>query len=251
MLANMLPCLCLYSSRQMAVLLYKGFSHGFRLPSYSGYGCVIVENLPSVEVHSDIIKEKIQKEIQEGKIAGPFTSPPFQNFRISPLGIIPKKEPNSFGLIHYLSYPDGLSLNDEISLEMCLVSYASFDDALVKIRSVGSSALLAKADIKSAFHLLPVHPMAFNSLGFYFQGRYYFDKCLPMGCSLSCKYFKLFSTFIEWVVSFQTGLWNLLHYLDDFLFIGKAGATDCIFLLNSRLFAAPLAFCWLQKSQCI
>lgn len=86
MLANML----------LWLHLYQVSPHGFRLPSYSGSGCVIVENLPSVEVHSGIIKDKIQKEIQEGSIAGPCTSPPFQNVWISPLGNIPKKELNSF-----------------------------------------------------------------------------------------------------------------------------------------------------------
>lgn len=49
---------------------------------------------------------------------------------------------------------------------VCSVSYASFEDALVKIRSFGIGALMAKADIKSAFCLLPLSPSAFNSLGF-------------------------------------------------------------------------------------
>lgn len=105
---------------------------------------------------------------------------------------------------------------------------------------------LAKADVKSVFRLLPIHPSAFNSLGFYFQDSYYFDKCLWMGCSLSCYYFELFSTFIEWVVSFRAGSNNLLHYLDDFLLMGKAGSSDCLYLFTkfrivSREFGIPLA----------
>lgn len=34
--------------------------------------------------------------------------------------------------------------------------------------------LLTKADIKSAFRLLPIDPV-FNSLDMYFEGNYYFD----------------------------------------------------------------------------
>lgn len=104
------------------------------------------------------------KEIKEGRIAGPFSELPFHNFRVSPLGIIPKKEPNAYRLIHYLSYPYGLSLNDEIDPFFCSVHYSSFDDALLKIQNMGSSALLAKSDIKSAFHLLPIHFSAFNGV---------------------------------------------------------------------------------------
>lgn len=122
---------------------------------------MIFENLRSIVLHSDIVRAKLLKEIGDGRIAGPFQNPPFPNFRVSPLGIIPKKEPNTYRLIHYLSYPYELSLNDDIDPNFCSVHYASFDDALCVIRGVGGSALLPKVDIKSAFCLLPIHPSAF------------------------------------------------------------------------------------------
>ena len=62
-------------------------------------------------------------------------------------------------------------------------------------------ATMAKADIESAFRLLPVHPDSFHLLGFQLDGLFYFDKCLPMGCAISCVYFEAFSTFLEWVVA--------------------------------------------------
>lgn len=99
--------------------------------------------------------ESLLKEIGDGRIAGPFQEPTFPNFRVSPLGIIPKKELNTYRLIHHLSYPYMLSLNDKIDPNYCLVHYSSFADALRIIRSIGSSALLAKANIKSAFRLCP------------------------------------------------------------------------------------------------
>lgn len=39
-----------------------------------------------------------------------------------------------------------------------------FEDAIVKIRSHGPGALMTKADIKSAFHLLPISPVLTNDL---------------------------------------------------------------------------------------
>ncbi|KAM4016896.1 uncharacterized protein ACNLHF_003047 [Anomaloglossus baeobatrachus] len=127
-------------------------------------------------------------------MAGPFQDPPFSNLRISPLGVVPKKEPNKFRLIHHLSYPAGLSVNDGISPELSAVCYVSFDRALELVRVAGRGALMAKADVEAAFRLLPVHPESFHLLGFMWDGEYYVDRCLPMGCSISCAYFEAFST---------------------------------------------------------
>lgn len=127
---------------------------------------------------------RLLKNWKKGRFEGPCYSPPF----IQHLGIVPKKEPNSFKLIHHLSYPAGDSLNDPISEAMTTVTYASFEDALGKLRLLGSGTLLAKADIKSVFWLLPIHLESFSSLGFFF------DKYLAIGCTLSCFYFESFST---------------------------------------------------------
>ena len=71
---------------------------------------------------------------------------------------MPKHEPNSFWLIHHLSFPEGGSINDFIDRAQCQVHYASFDKAVSMTVNVGRGAWLAKADIKSAFRLLPVPP---------------------------------------------------------------------------------------------
>lgn len=77
---------------------------------------------------------------------------------VSPLGLVPKKDPGQFRLIHHLSYPEGCSVNDGIDPAFCRVVYASFDTALKWVRRCGPGALMAKTDIESAFRLLPLHP---------------------------------------------------------------------------------------------
>ena len=42
-----------------------------------------------------------------------------------------------------------------------------------------------------------------------------------MGCSISCKMFNQFSTFLHWLVEKKSGSKNLDHYLDDFIFAGE------------------------------
>ena len=107
---------------------------------------------------------------------------------------MPKQQPGSFRLIHHLSYPSGDSVNDYISKEECKVHYASFDTAVDLAMSVGPQSWLAKTDIKSAIRLLPVAPSDYELLGFKFQDKFYYDMCLPMGCSISCSPFEMFST---------------------------------------------------------
>lgn len=88
--------------------------HDFQLPKFTGVGCQLVNNLPSVEQNSFIVASKLLNEISEGRMAGPFDKPPFDNLQISPLGIVPKKEPQTYRLIHHLFYPYGSSLNDQL-----------------------------------------------------------------------------------------------------------------------------------------
>jgi hypothetical protein len=52
---------------------------------------------------------------------------------VSPVGLCPKKEPNKYRIIHHLSYPKGISVNDHILPEMKSVNYTRIDDAIAQI----------------------------------------------------------------------------------------------------------------------
>lgn len=134
------------------------------------------------------------------RMAGPFGSPPLPNLAVSPLGVVPKKEPNKFSLIHHLSYPRGGSVNDSIDPDLCTVSYISFGTAVSWVRWYGQGALLEKTDIEAAFRLLPVHPDCCHLLGCHWQGQLIVDRCFPMVCAISCSLFEKFSSLLEWAV---------------------------------------------------
>ncbi|XP_069592246.1 uncharacterized protein [Ranitomeya imitator] len=110
----------------------------------------------------------------------------------------------------------------------------------------GAGALMAKTDIESAFRLLPVHPESIPLLGCFWNGEFYLDRCLPMGCSISCSLFETFSTFLEWVVRDVSDVASVIHYLDDFMFVGPPDSAVCGNLLAtmewvSGHFGVPLA----------
>ena len=126
----LMPLLDIYPKLSDAVLLRDGFINGFRL-GYKGkrHGRES-PNLKSVSQNPLRAIEKLTKEIDKKRIAGPFAVSPIPDLIISPIGIIPKKEPGKFRLIQHLSYPDGDSINDGIDPNYCTVTYASFDVAI-------------------------------------------------------------------------------------------------------------------------
>ena len=218
---------------QKASAILGGFTLGFPL-HYSGLHLPSdSKNLKSALQQPDIVRQKIQTEIAAGRVAGPFLHRPISTLRISPLGLVPKKEPNQFRLIHHLSYPLGKSLNDFIDPKLCSVQYTSFDEAVHMIQDLGQGCLLGKSDVKSAFRLLPVQLKSIDQLGFMFDDQYYVDKAMPFGCSIACQTWELFATFLEFSVARQSPFGSLLHYLDDFLFGGRKETNHCSCIMST------------------
>ena len=222
-----------YPDRQTAEELKNGFKNGFHINFEGPRKLVISKNLPSANKAPDIVRQKITKELEAGRVAGPFQTVPFTDFRVSPLGLVPKKQPGEYRLIHHLSYPEVDSINDYIDPEFCSVQYTRFDQAVKMIQKLGKGALLGKADIKNAFCLMIISPDDFPLLGFMFDGQYFFDRCLPFGLSYSCALWEKFAHFLHYAVRESCTVGELEHYLDDFLFGGEAGTTDCQEIMTS------------------
>ena len=130
--------------------LRSGFKNGFKLGYLGPRVLQKSKNLISVAENMDEVMKKIAGEVEKGRVAGPFDNIPFTNLRCSPIGLVPKKNPGEFKLIHHLSWPEGNSVNHHIDPTMASVKYASFDDAIILIQSAGKNCELAKCDIKSA-----------------------------------------------------------------------------------------------------
>lgn len=244
--SSLLQFLKYYPNTEAAFELSEGFQKGFPL-NYQGPRLPTdAKNLPSVRKAPNILQTKIDKELEAGRIAGPFSSPPLPALRVSPLGLVPKKD-GDFRVIHHLSYPALSSVNDFIDESSCSVKYSSIDDAVEMVQKLGKGANLGKSDIKKAFRLLPVWPGDFDLLGFKLENKIYFDKCLPMGASISCALFEKFSTFIQWAVEHESSEKPaILHYLDDFLFGGQFGTNQCTVVMETfrsvcSLLGVPIA----------
>ena len=142
-----------------------GFRFGFRINFVGERTVSECSNLKCALSHSDIIAAKIRKECDVGRLVGPFTTSPFRNFRTSPLSLVPKEDPNEYGLIHHLSFPEDSLVNDFIPDCYATVQYASIRDTSKSIKCIGRGCFMAKTDIKSAFRIIPIHPADYSLLG--------------------------------------------------------------------------------------
>ena len=200
--------------------LVSGFTFGFHINSFSLSTVTSHKNLKSARMLPNVVESKIAKEVELGRYSGPYHVSPYESSIISPVGVREKKVPGEYRLIHNLSYPyDESSVNASIPREFAQVKYASIDHAVKHILDKGRYCFLAKSDIKSAFRIIPVHPDDRHLLGILWNDCYYYDNCLPMGCSSSCQLFEDFSTALHWIMEQHLPEVDIVHVLDDFLFI--------------------------------
>ena len=142
----------------LVMFLCQGFQRGFKVGFVGTPLSKYVHNLKSTDEHPQVVQDYIDKELQAGRIEGPFLQPPFPKYQMSPVGVVPKKASGEFRIIHNLSYPEGTSVNDKISSSACSVSYASIEDAIHLVKTSGVGSYMAKRDIKKAFRIVPLCP---------------------------------------------------------------------------------------------
>ena len=82
---------------------------------------------------------------------------------------------------------------------------------------LGVGVLIAKIDIKSAYHLIPVCPADRKWLGMQAAGQV--DGMLPFGLRSVPKMFNAVADALEWCIK-QEGVEFIFHYLDDFAVVG-------------------------------
>ncbi|XP_062282481.1 uncharacterized protein LOC133987208 [Scomber scombrus] len=183
----------------------------------SSYHC---HNLQSATSEPDSVDALLTDEVHNMFMIGPFSSPPFPLVRINPIGIATRKDSGKKRLVIDFSSPHGStvpSINSLIPSPDFSMWYATIDHAISLIRLAGQGAWLSKADITSAFKVLPTHPNYWHLFGVSWKGAYYFAVRLTFGCKSSPKIFDSLSEALCWILINNCKLPYVVHLLDDFL----------------------------------
>lgn len=207
------------------------------------------KNLLSAQQNKSAVDELLSSEIKKGFLSGPYQTAPFQQYRVSPLGIAERKYSKKKRLIVDLSAPHNNdahpSINDLIDKDECSLSYVSIDDAIKCIKKFGKDALMCKTDISDAFKLIPILPSQYHLFCVKWRNQYYFYTRLAFGCRSSPKIFDQFSQAICWIAENNYGIECILHLLDDFLTIDRpdfpADRTMAVLTMLFNKLNVPLA----------
>ena len=154
--------------------------------------------IKSVLQYPMVVYERVEHDISLGRLGGPSRFRPISNLRSSPIGLVTKKT-SGWSLLTHLSYPPGNSVNDCIEEKLTTVQYSKLYNVTYIIQTLGAHIIIGNIHIKSAFRRFTGYPGDFDLLGFEIRDMYYIDKCMPMGCSISCSPFEYFSTFLQWL----------------------------------------------------
>ncbi len=73
--------------------------HGFHLEVTSPVAGFAADNYASCLDHREAISAQIAEMVAAGWAAGPFSSPPFPDFVVSPLGAVPKRDTSEIRII--------------------------------------------------------------------------------------------------------------------------------------------------------
>ena len=152
--------------------LREGFFTVISEPPVASLEC---PNNLSAKAQPEIVSQLIMKEVKKGFLVGPFRTPSFSLYRVSPLGLAEGTYSGKARLIVDLSAPHNsdkhTSLNELINTEEYSLSYVKLDDVIHGILDRGQGSWLCKTDIVDAFKQIPIHPSLWHLYGVKWNGE--------------------------------------------------------------------------------
>ncbi len=194
-------------------------------------------NLKSAFERPHVVSNYIDSLCTLSRAQGPFSLPPLPHFRCSPLGTVLPKRKTKARVINHLSWPGLSSVNDGIPDSEGTIAYERFEQAVTTLREFGQGSLLAKLDLKDAYHHIPVCPQDWHLLGCRWNGHFFFFGVLIFGIKSAPYIFNLFAEALHWIIQRHIPA-VIKHYLDDFL---------PIFRPSTPWHVADAAVTWIQE----
>ena len=131
------------------------------------------KNKPSAAQHPSVVDQYLANEVSLGRVAGPFSAPPFPNLHESSFRVIPKRGlSGKWHLIVDLSSPGGARVNDGIDPDKFTLHYIALDQVIRLVSTLGPGALMAKFDVEAAYRKVPVHPSHHDLLGMKWRDQF-------------------------------------------------------------------------------
>ncbi len=194
--------------------VFEGLNCGVDIGCSGPQTGAVYDNWPSAVGNSQKVSQIIQDDLMNGRVVGPWSSPPTSTYVASPLGAV-SKGIDKIRLIHDLSFPPGLSINDHIDHDTYSLQYITVDQVAQCVAQYPEPGWLAKSDLSNAFKHIVVKPQQWHKLGFTWNGLYYCSTVLPFGCRSSPYWFNVFGRGLEYMAVKLGASRDTYHFLDD------------------------------------
>ena len=175
----------------------------------------------ATEFEADIDKY-LAKEIENGRMAGPYNKIPFDKGRLglSPLNSHPKRDLHERRVIVDFSWPIGHAVNDGINKDKYMdteitLKYPTIDTLAHRVVQLGVGSAVFKKDLKSAFRQLFGDPFDFILMLYKWKGRFFVDLAVAIGMRSAPSCYQRLTDAITYI-HMMMGYW-LMNYIDDFL----------------------------------
>ena len=157
---------------------------------------------PCYQDPNPMLLPELQKEIELGRMLGPFTNLPqplFQFYRTNPTFLVPKTD-GRWRRIDNMSWPPGRSVNDCIQLEDFPVDYVTTGDIMNHIAGVPKDTPMSSRDIKDAYRQILVNPADWGLLTLLVGSLKFVNIRLGMGIRSACGIFDTLSNLNVWII---------------------------------------------------
>ena len=156
----------------------------------SKLGPCIVKNSTTAINHGKKVTDSIADWVTKGFVAGPFVTPPTENFRVNSILAVP--QPGKLRICLNVSLPENNSLNSNIDkrkLERVTMSSAKlFSYSIIE---AGKDCLMWKFDFEDAYKNIPIPPEEYYCQGFSWLGRYFVELKQIFGSAASVQNFDI------------------------------------------------------------
>ncbi|EHS63622.1 uncharacterized protein PGTG_21715 [Puccinia graminis f. sp. tritici CRL 75-36-700-3] len=223
----------LWKYRDVLYGFKNGFDQGIPTHRIKGVSHFTPDNHLSATLAEEKIRESMRKEIDAGRMFGPFTvdqvKTKFEFFRTSPLGAVVNGD-GSVRPINDLSFPHGdistPSVNSFVNKDDFETTWDDYNVVSSFFRNSKEPFLLALFDWEKAYRQIPTHPSQWPYLMVKgMDGNLYLDTRITFGGVAGCGSFGRPADAWKEVMFSEFDLIKVFRWVDDNLFIKRPDST--------------------------
>ena len=204
-----------YNDNVIVDYLEFGWPVGYTAPQLPAHNST---NHHSALAFPEHVTNYIQTELDHGAMLGPFTTPPFKYFHLSPLMTRPKKDSEDRRVIVDLSFPHGTSVNDGIPKDEYLgkcykLQYPGIDTLVSYIMEKGQGCHIFKIDLARAYRHFRADVSNYCMFMIEWERKFYIDTSIPFGLRTGAMICQRVTNALAYILS-QRGI-NICNYIDD------------------------------------